>query len=108
MQIATVERLIPPEFAAFTNPRESVCMHKRARVAGRRSAGKLLGIAKLIYLMPLVLLFPGDEIGGDAGLSGGVWYLPAVGLAVGIVLSLICDQEMRRQSGRLFAAVRFF
>lgn len=134
-QIATVEKLLASGLAEIAVPRQSACAHECSECAGCGSTGavvharaqnpvgaqpgqkvvvesstkKLLGIAGLVYLVPLALFLLGYAIGVAAGLSGGMQYLPAAaGFAAGVALSLIYDRKVRKQGGITFTIVRLF
>lgn len=132
-QIATVEKLLSSGFAEIVVPRQSACAHECSECAGCGSTGavvhaqarnpigaqpgqkvvvesstkKLLGIAGLVYLVPLVLFLIGYVLGSLAGLSGGMRYVPAaVGFAAGVMAALIYDRKIRRQGGLAFTIIR--
>jgi sigma-E factor negative regulatory protein RseC len=134
-QIATVEKILEPGLAEIAVPRQSACAHECSECAGCGSTGavvharaqnpvgaqpgqkvvvesstkKLLGIAGLVYLVPLALFLLGYGIGAVSGWSGGMRYLPAAcGFAAGVVLALFYDRRVRKQGGVTFTIVRLF
>lgn len=134
-QIATVEKLLASGLAEVVVPRQSACAHDCSECAGCGSTGapvhaqaqnpigaqpgqrvvlesstkKLLGIAGLVYLVPLALFLLGYVVGVLAGWNGGMRYLPAaIGFAAGVVLSLVYDRRVRKQGGVTFTITRLF
>lgn len=134
-QIATVEKILASGLAEVAVPRQSACAHECSECAGCGSTGavvharaqnpigaqpgqkvvvesstkKLLGIAGLVYLVPLALFLLGYGIGAAAGWNGGMRYLPAAaGFGIGVALALIYDRKIRKQGGVTFTIVRAF
>lgn len=134
-QIATVEKLLASGFAEIVVPRQSACAHECSECAGCGSTGavvhaqarnpinaqpgqkvvvesstkKLLGIAGLVYLVPLAMFLLGYVLGAFAGLNGGVRYVPAaIGFAAGVMAALIYDRRIRKRGGLAFTIVRLF
>lgn len=132
-QIATVEKLLVSGFAEIVVPRQSACAHECSECAGCGSTGavvhaqarnpinaqpgqkvvvesstkKLLGIAGLVYLVPLAMFLLGYALGAFAGLNGGVRYVPAaIGFAAGVMAALIYDRRIRKRGGLAFTIVR--
>ncbi len=132
-QIATVEKLLASGFAEIAVPRQSACAHECSECAGCGATGavvhaqarnpigaqpgqkvvvesstkKLLGIAGLVYLVPLALFLLGYVLGSLAGLDGGMRYVPAaVGFAAGVTAALIYDRKIRKRGGLAFTIIR--
>lgn len=130
-QIATVKRLLEHGRAEILVCRQSACGHDCASCGGCRSENavwvtasaenlpgaqpgdtvqvesaseQVLGMAFVLYMVPLVLLFLGYFIGaGWLCLSEGVsLVLGIAGLAIGIAINLLVDRYLRKAH-----AVRF-
>lgn len=119
-QIATVTALPGPGTAEVTVARRTACGHdcencagcgtKAAKVVVRASASipldvgdrvevysdsRVLGIAALVYLVPVVLFLLGYFL--PSGLPEGARYAcGALGFALGLASAAVCDRRVRR------------
>lgn len=134
-QIATVERVLSPGRVEIVVARQSACAHDcgkcagcggtpapvRARASDPIGTGPgekvvvesrtrdLLGIAALVYLLPMAGLLMGYLIAAAAGTPTAVQYGAAVlGAAVGIVPAFRAERRIRARGGPSFTVVRRF
>ena len=130
-QTATVSAVPGPGVAQVTVARQSACSHDCASCGGCGAApgaitvlaetdldlspgdlvelysrsSRILPVAALVYLGPVVLflagyLFPADLSGGWRGLLGGI------GFAAGLALAVLLDRRLRRRGGAGYRVVR--
>ena len=64
------------------------------------SSGQILGMAMLVYAMPLVLFFAGYALGDWLGLGGGL--MGGVGFALSIVLIVISDRIIQKKNNTVY------
>ena len=134
-QIATVERILSPEYAEVSVPRKSACGHDCEECAGcgvtgaavrararnpigaapgqkvvvESSTKKMLRIVALVYLIPVALFFLGYFAAMAVTLSVAVQYTAAVGgFALGILGAIVYDRRLRARGGLSFTIVRLF
>ena len=134
-QIATVERILNPGYAEISVARQSACGHDcescagcgvtgtavRARAANpigampgqrvvvRSSTGHLLGIAALVYLLPVALFLTGFSVAAALTSHTAAQYGAAVmGFALGILPAVLYDRRLRADGGLSFTIVRLF
>jgi sigma-E factor negative regulatory protein RseC len=136
-QVATVEKLMNTDMAEIAVSRQSACAHDCAECAGcgigcgaeaavihaqarnligaqpgdqvvvESSTRKMLGIAGIVYLVPMILFLAGYGIGAYS-MPGNFRYLLAVaGFIVGILFALRYDRKIRRKGGISFTIIRF-
>ena len=134
-QIATVERILSPEYAEVSVPRKSACghdceeragcgvsgaaVHARAsnpigarpgqKVVVESSTRKMLGIVVLVYAIPVALFLLGYLAAFFLGAAVGVQYAAAgAGFVLGILLAIRYDRRLRDRGGLTFTIVRLF
>lgn len=124
-QIATVKRLLEDDRAEILVCRRSACGHDCASCGGcglentvrvtapaenllgaqpgdtvrvESESGRVLGMAFVLYLVPLVLLFFGYFVGVSLLYlsEGASLVLGIVGLAVGVAINLLVDHRLRK------------
>ena len=133
-QIATVEQLLPGDYAVISVPRKSACGHDCEECAGCGVTGtavearaanpigaepgqkvvvqsdtqKMLGIVAMVYLIPVVLFlacYLGTMLLVSPSAAG---IAGGVGFAAGIGIAVLYDRRLRRQGGLRFTIVRLF
>ena len=133
-QIATVEQLLPGDYAVISVPRKSACGHDceecagcgvtgaavRARAANpigarpgqkvvvQSDSQKMLGIVALVYLIPAALFLLG-YLGAMLLVSpSAAAAVGGAGFLAGIGIAVAYDRRLRRQGGLRFTIVRLF
>ncbi len=136
-QIATIEKVINADYAEIVVPRESACGHNCADCAGcglmgsgtihatarnpihakvgdkvvvEGSTRKVLGVAALVYVVPLICFFIGYAIGSAAlhwsdGMSG---LLGLVLLVAGLIPALLYNRYAKKTGTLQYEIVRLF
>ncbi|MBQ9346608.1 MAG: SoxR reducing system RseC family protein [Oscillibacter sp.] len=134
-QIATVERVLDDRCAEISVPRKSACGHDCESCAGcgvtgaavlaraensigagpgdkvvvESSTRSLLGIAALVYLVPLVGFFLLCGLAALLGASGGSLYAAGgLGFLLGLLPPALYDRKMQAEGGLSFTIVRYF
>ena len=132
-QIATVEKLLPDGYAEISVPRKSACGHDCEECAGcgmtgaaiyaraKNNAGaqpgdkvvvessskKLLGVAALVYLLPVVAFLLGYFL--SEGLAEKVRYIIAIAAAAAAFLpSIFYDRYAKRHEVLTYTIMRLF
>ncbi len=133
-QQGTIKKLLPNGMAEIEVTRRSACGHDCAkcggcggletqtlRVTARTRAGaavgdrvliegetgRVLGLAVLVYVLPIVLFFAGYAAGGLAKAGGGVSALcGGIGFAVGILAAVCYSRYMKRKNEAPFEITR--
>lgn len=134
-QIATVERILDSNHAEISVPRKSACGHDCEECAGcgvtgaavharaanpigaapgqkvvvESSTQKMLHIAALVYLIPVLLFFAGYFLALTVTASVAAQYTVAVlGFILGILVAVAYDRRLRAKGGLSFTIVRLF
>ena len=134
-QIATVERVLDSRHAEISVPRKSACGHDCESCAGcgvtgaavlaraentigagpgdkvvvQSSTKDLLGIAALVYLVPLAGFFLLCGLAGLLGARGGALYAAGgMGFLLGLLPPVLYDRKIRERGGLSFTIVRYF
>lgn len=132
-QIATVEEIFDDGYAKISVPRKSACGHDCEECAGcgmtgaavyaraknlpgaqrgqkvvvESSTKKLLGVAALVYLLPVVCFLLGYFL--SEGLGEGIRYAVAIGAAVLAFVPSVCYDRYARRNGTLtYTILRVF
>ena len=133
-QIATVEKLLPGGYAEISVPRKTACGHDCEECAGcgmtgaairarakndpgaavgqkvvvESSTKKLLGVAALVYLLPVAGFLLGYFL--TAGLPTEGWrYAIAIGAAaLSFLASVAYDRKARREESLTYTILRVF
>lgn len=132
-QIATVKRKLEPGFVEISVPRKSACGHDCEECAGCGMTGaaiqarasdpigvetgdkvvvqsetkKLLGVAALVYLLPVIGFLLGYFL--SAGLAEGTRYIIAIAAAaVSFMPSVLYDRYAKRHEVLTYTIVRLF
>lgn len=132
-QIATVKRKLEPGFVEISVPRKSACGHDCEECAGCGMTGaaiqarasdpigvetgdkvvvqsetkKLLGVAALVYLLPVIGFLLGYFL--SAGLAEGTRYIIAIAAAaVSFMPSAFYDRYAKRHEVLTYTIVRLF
>ena len=132
-QIATVKRKLEPGFVEISVPRKSACGHDCEECAGCGMTGaaiqarasdpigvetgdkvvvqsetkKLLGVAALVYLLPVIGFLLGYFL--SAGLAEGTRYIIAIAdAAVSFMPSVFYDRYAKRHEVLTYTIVRLF
>ena len=134
-QVATVERILDGRHAEISVPRKSACGHDCESCAGcgvtgaavlaralnpigaepgskvvvESSTKSLLGIAALVYLVPLGAFFLFCGIAALLGAIGGAVYAAGgLGFFLGLLIPAWYDRKLRAEGGMVFTIVRYF
>ena len=132
-QIATVKRMLEPGFVEISVPRKSACGHDCEECAGCGMTGaaiqarardpigvetgekvvvqsetkKLLGVAALVYLLPVIGFLLGYFL--SVGLAEGTRYIIAIAAAaVSFMPSVFYDRYAKRHEVLTYTIVRLF
>ncbi|MCD8211446.1 MAG: SoxR reducing system RseC family protein [Oscillospiraceae bacterium] len=128
-QIATVKKLLEEKKAEITVVRQSACSHDCSTCGGcgptestkvdavadnlvgarpgdtvrvESDSGKVLGLAAVFYLIPLVLFFVGYFVAQALGLSEGLCLLAGVLLgAASFLIAWLVDRRLKANSVRM-------
>ena len=125
-QIVRVRQILPDGRAEIIHVRESACSgdcHKCSGCGAAREtmialaenpigakagdfvnvstdSAQVLGMAMLVYLLPLALFFIGYALGAWMGLSGGA--AGGIGFALGVVLVVLGDRIAQKKNNTVY------
>ena len=99
-QIATVERILSPEYAEVSVPRKSACGHDCEECAGCGVSGAAVH-ARASH--PIGAR-PGQKVVVETGANAAA----GAGFVLGILLAIRYDRRLRDRGGLTFTIVRLF